>query len=750
MINVSFLKKMYIYRMKIQTSFLFFFLAFFMYLNGNGQEIIEIKSWISMGPNQAPDNAAFRPDAGVGPVEFIRVYQKKPGFLLAGSLSGGLFFSENGGDSWQLTGSDAWSYTGCPWADFYPTDENIWFACSNLTGENGKPGRIGADGGLLRSTNRGKTWQLIGGFKDFEVSTNAVIYGTRFHPLNPNLILVLTSNGLYYSENCLDNFVKWKRVPNVHGLVYDLDFMNGHMFVSNFYQNKWNVLNFDQDNFQTYFASLSFAEEVKPMRNVTFEPQVDHLLVAKDFTKDKDELVVLYPENDSLFVLLENQQIGFGSGHTFAVSPYDPGEFYLGHSTRIRKIKPPYKRLEIFGNNYHVDLEFVAYDPFDSLKIYIATHGGVFISIDGGEHWENKSVNMGITEVMGMAVSKSDPNQIVVGSYHDGSMLRADFDQNGTYTWRTINGGDGLLPLIDPNNNAVVFTSNQYVGGGLFYSNDTGLTSINLHENNKLKTAGWETAVVMDHQHPNTIFFNFVETAGFNNGNINVCRITDATQKKNAEVLSDFNASHQMKTYKVYGLYNSPFHPNTLIAYVLDYVSDKDGNLVPNHRLFRTDLAHGNPKEVRESWYELEHPNNMWIADVEIDGQNSNRLFLSYGIGNENPESIFGDRGMIYQLRYFGSGDHGLKRQLDISKNIPSGVAGRYNMAYSNKNGGTIFIATVTGVYFGDKRTLKGKSRWQKIGNDLPHCKVYGLLYNEAQEVLTVGLFGRGVWQYQF
>ncbi len=703
-----------------------------------------------MGPNEAPSNPTFRPDAGVGPVEFIRVFQTKQGFLLAGSLAGGLFFSEDGGETWQLSGSDDWAYTGCAWADFHPTDENCWFACSNLSGENGKPGRIGPEGGLMRSTNRGKSWQLIGGFKDFEVSTNAVIYGTRFHPLNPNFIFVLTSNGLYYSENCLEAFVKWVRVPNVHGLVYDLDFMDGHVYVSNFYQNKWNILDFDQDNLLTYKASLAFAEETKPMRNVTMEPQVDRLLVAKDFSKDQDELCVLYPSNDSLFVLLQNQQISFGSGHTFAVSPHDSGEFYIGHSTRVRRLKPPYKRIEIFGNEYHVDIEFVAYDPFDSLKIYLATHGGVFISYDGGEHWKNKSVNLGIAEVMGMAVSKSDPNQIVIGTYHDGSMIHADFDQNGVYTWRTVNGGDGLIPLFDPQNNALVYTSNQYLGGGLFFSDDTGHVNLNVHDNNKLKSAGWETAVVMDHHASNVIFFNFVETAGFNNGNINVCRITNATEKKNAEILSDFNASHQMETYKVYGLYNSPFYPNTLIAYVLDYVADKDGNKIPNHRLFRTDNAHGNPKEVRESWYELQHPNNMWIADVEIDGQNENRIYLSYGIGKESPESIFGDRGMIYQLRYYKSGDHGLKRQLDISKNIPSGVGGRYNMVYSGSNGGTLFIATVTGVYMGDSRTLKGKSRWQKIGKDLPHCKVYSLLYNEDQKILTVGLFGRGVWQYQF
>ena len=92
------------------------------------------KDWVSIGRNSSPVNPKFRGDAGIGPIEFIRVYQEKEGYLLAGSLHGGLFFSENGGDSWINSGSDAWPHTGCAWADFHPTDENVWFACSNIKG----------------------------------------------------------------------------------------------------------------------------------------------------------------------------------------------------------------------------------------------------------------------------------------------------------------------------------------------------------------------------------------------------------------------------------------------------------------------------------------------------------------------------------------------------------------------------------------------------------------------------------------
>ncbi|MFT5822165.1 MAG: hypothetical protein ACI8ZM_003421 [Crocinitomix sp.] len=715
-----------------------------------GQSLGFNNEWVSIGPNNSPVNPKFRGDAGIGPIEFIRVYQQKAGYLLAGSLHGGLFFSENGGDSWINSGSDAWSYTGCAWADFYPNDENVWFACSNEKGDNGKPGKIGEYGGLMRSKNRGEDWETIGGYKDLAGFPQLKIYGTRFHPNKANLIIVITSEGLYYSEDCMADYVKWKRVPNVQGWVYDLDFLDGQMYLTNFFKGNWNILQFDQDDFSTFKKVKSISAETRSMRNLTIEPQNNRLLVAKDFVKGQDEVCVLDLQKDSVRVLLGNQRIGFGSGHTFAVSPHQPDDFYFGYSTKVRKWSPPYKRTGTVGSGYHVDVEFIAFDPFDSLKLYFATHGGVFISENGGIDWKNKSDNLGVAEVMGMAVSAQDANQIAIGCYHDGSMVYADFDRNGTYYWRTVNGGDGLIPLIDPLDQAVVYTSNQFVGGGLSFSSDTSKkVKRNLHSLNNIKSAGWENAAVLDPFNSRTVYFNFVAKSGINKGNINVCRTKKPLERKSVEIVSDFNLSHQLKSYKVYGLFNSKYHTNVLIAYVLEYTKDAKGNKKTNHHLFRTDKLNGTPEEIIASWYEIKHPNNTWIGDVAIDGDNKNQIYMTYTRGKQNPESIFGDKGIVYMLRYSDNKRHGLKREIDITKNIPNAPGGRYNLIYNKSHGGILVIGTTTGVYYGDGRVLRGKSRWNEIGKGLPHCKVYGLDYNEKDRVVTIGLFGRGVWQYQ-
>ena len=465
------------------------------------------QNWIEIGPTETPKNEKFRGDAGVGPVEFIRIHQKHPNHLLAGSLSGGLFYSKDAGENWINAGSDFWDYSGCPWADFYPQDTTVWFACSNQVDNNGKPGKIRKKGGLFRTNNGGKKWVRIGSHRDFGGNGNAVIYGTRFHPNQPDFLFVLTSEGLYYTENCMSEFVKWAKVPLMDGWMYDMDFLNGSVYVSNFYHNHWNVYATKLDEYGKFQKLKAIALEQRPMRNLTFEPYEDKLLVAMDFKSGTDEVFTYDPETDSLTLLLKKQNISFGSGHTFAVSPHNNDELLFGQGTRVKKWSISKRKKTSFSTKYHVDVEFVAYDPIDTNTIYFATHGGVFKTTDKAEKWENKSRGLGVTEVLGMAVSGENSDQIAIGCFHDGSMGYADYNKNGEPFWRTINGGDGLLPLLHPDSANIVYTSNQYGSGGFYYSNDTSRTIINLHSKNGLKTAGWEMAAFLNPANPENVFF---------------------------------------------------------------------------------------------------------------------------------------------------------------------------------------------------------------------------------------------------
>jgi hypothetical protein len=216
--------------MRIST-FIFFLIPLF----ANGQSFDYNQQWQFLGPDSIPWHSKYRPDVGVGPVEFIRVHPKKEGMMLAGALHGGLFVTGNGGELWYNAGSDKWPYSGCCWADFHPSDPLTWFAVSNQSGNNGKPGKISKDGGLMRTTNGGVKWERIASHKTFGTEF-LTIYGTRFHPGRENTLFVMTSQGLYYTDNCKSLVIKWSLIEGTKGWIYDMDFLGHRMYMTKFYK----------------------------------------------------------------------------------------------------------------------------------------------------------------------------------------------------------------------------------------------------------------------------------------------------------------------------------------------------------------------------------------------------------------------------------------------------------------------------------------------------------------------------------
>ncbi|HIP35601.1 MAG TPA: hypothetical protein EYG85_01970, partial [Crocinitomix sp.] len=71
----------------------------------NAQDFYLDNQWQSLGPNTTPGYFRKMSSLGIGPTEFIKATPHQKGLLLTGSISGGLFYSTNGGDLWINAGS---------------------------------------------------------------------------------------------------------------------------------------------------------------------------------------------------------------------------------------------------------------------------------------------------------------------------------------------------------------------------------------------------------------------------------------------------------------------------------------------------------------------------------------------------------------------------------------------------------------------------------------------------------------------
>lgn len=130
----------------------------------------------------------------------------------------------------------------------------------------------------------------------------------------------------------------------------------------------------------------------------------------------------------------------------------------------------------------------VAFDLADPNRIYAAGDAGVFVSQDGGDHWELSVTGMGdCRSVRALAVDTRNPGVILAGTtwrnsqpYACGGVFRSrDFGR--TWAPTSLRGRDVTALVIDPRSSNVsyvgVATSNPvYPEVGVFRSTDGGTT----------------------------------------------------------------------------------------------------------------------------------------------------------------------------------------------------------------------------------------------------------------------------------
>ena len=709
-------------------------------INCWSQDFDLTKDWAEIGPYSNPI-AKSQSGAGLGPIEFIRISSSNPNLMLAGSLMGGLFYSENSGDSWANAGSDAWQSSNCGWAEIYPQDDNMWFAVSIRDGYNGGPGDIGKNGGLYRTKNKGATWESVANYSVFDNAMSTIIYGLRFHPTDEKKMYVLTSKGLFFTEDCTSDYLEWTKVKYLKGSIYDLEVNADFLCLSINLKGKWQVIVSDEQKLVAIPETFLISD---PIQHITIEKANDKFYLLIDFKAKKDEIWEYDPVIKKIKVIYNHGRVSYGAGYTFAINPHNTNEIMIGSGLRVKKWLIAEQNHENLDNDYHVDVEYVAYHPKIENTCFIGTHGGVFKTVDGGKSWEFKSDGIGNTEVLAMSVSATNPETMAIGLFHGGTLLRTDWEKNGTYKWKQVNGGDALIPIINHISDSIVYTSNQYSSGGLYYSTNTAVKNKLLHSRNVYPTSGWCMAAKLHPIADSVLFFNYTHKHGAGKGNIDIVRSTRPHAADKTEVISNFRESHKLDSYQVFGLFTSEFHPDLLFAYVIAK-EKKQGKKKTEHKLFMLQNSLDTSITIASQWVELDLPRNDWIGGVSLDPKKWNKMYVSYAAGVTVSSLTPDDKGMIYHTKY-RKNDYSLRRNWDISASIPSATGGSNNLVLTTQK--FVFIGTSSGVYFGNKSTLRGGKSWQKVGGNLPSSKVSGLYYDEKLNWLTVSYNGRGVWRY--
>ncbi len=301
----------------------------------------------------------------------------------------------------------------------------------------------GGDRGLYKTTDGGKTWQLV-----LEISENTGVTDVHFDPRDPDVLYAAA----------------YQRRRHVWTLI------NGGpesgLYKSTDAGETWRQINKGLPEYDKGRIGL----DISPIRPNVVYAIVEAARDGSGFYRSEDG-----GENwQKMSAYLSS------SPQYYQEIVADPHQFDRVYSldTYTMVTGDGGKTFERFGREWkHVDDHAMIIDPEDPNHLLIGSDGGLYETWDRGQNYHYKP-NLPLTQFYKVAVDNSEPFYYVYGGTQDNAT------QGGPSRTRSVHGirnsdwfvtvfGDGFDPAIDPENPNIVYSQWQY-GGLVRYDRSTG------------------------------------------------------------------------------------------------------------------------------------------------------------------------------------------------------------------------------------------------------------------------------------
>ena len=649
----------------------------------------EYGNWSSIGPFDAPSGG------GIGRINNVAFHPIHNDTIYAGAPAGGLWVSYDDGQTWQ-TFTDELTNIGVSDLAIDPLHPDTMYLA---TGD-----RDAADTysfGLMKSTDGGFTWSATG--LSFNVNNNYRIGRVIVHPDSTNIVVAATNGGIYRSTNYGQNFTLEQS-----GLFYGVHMGHGDtLFATTSGSNPRVYRSLDAGDSWTQLTSgLPTTGVYRCEVAVSTVPG----LIYAVFGSSNYGFGGLYRSTNggsswSLMSSTPNimgwSASGSGSGGqawydlSIACDPLNENTIYVG-GVNIWKSTNGGSNWSIVGHWYgagsipyvHADHHHAAFRPGTS-QLYVGTDGGVYKTANGGSSWTHLNDGMNITQYYKISQSTSDTNVVLAGAQDNGSHLK------GLGSWSEVTGGDGMDNGVDVNNDNVMYTSIYY---GDFYKSTNGgsfFSSINT-----LSPAGsgnWVTPFKCDPVNSNTVYAGFTRIWKSTNGG-SFWSATSSSNISGSSNIDEFEISKANTNY-IYVLINGNIFKST-------NGGSSWSNITPSGSL---------------------SPSSNNITGVDIDEDDENHIVISISGYTSNKKVMESFNG--------GSTWSNLSSGLP---NVPVNC-----VAFENQIGNGIYVGTDIGVYY----LSSAFNSWVSFNKDLPNVIVIDFEVYEADDLIRIGTYGRGVWQ---
>jgi hypothetical protein len=725
--------------------------------------------WTELGPKRRRNNML-----GIGPVRNIIINPENPLHMMCNSRSGGLFYTQDGAQTWDNAGTDlGWPHSGCQDAAYYPGQTSYWFGLSAY--EYPYSNSLSYLGGVYRSLNEGGEWTRIGDYNDFGNSSTEVIKLLFDRKLveNDHRLFLATSRGIYISDNPMasDPFEpNWFAATIITPPTLDAIYPN-HDISAEPYVNDIEFLPWDPNNqpstlcaamrFSVFLNDALVAQVWRFMISLTngltwheigSQPPIDLSIswASVETTPANPESFYCHAVKNQSWVQSYNASLDtwtsiigsgntsfypdFGRGHAFAVDLSNPSSVYVGDDIEMSWYVSGTKVLNQF-NTGHDDVEDIVCDPLNPGKLWIANHGGVYYVDPTIPSYTDKSDELGVAEVWDMSTSQNKPDYVALGLYHNCNYLtRTPYQDDWDPDWGYLNlYGDGTMVMINPKDANVVYFANQFYISNATWARNDNAESTSLINSSWSIVGQYHQEGALNRQYPDHVYGSMTVGIG---GPIEVWR--SLTKGLNRQIVSDFANNMEVNNPNFTGggeqfwwLLSNPANPNHL------YVGLQNWHW--QQRIFRNlDVDNSDLQLVRNAWQEVPHPRRAplyaydperepVIQDLAFDVDDENIVYVAYASSKFlSPTDFEGPlaQKMVYKLNLSYPDEDilacsALGACQDITMNLPNSYAAKNSLEFEQGTDGGIYVALESGIYFTNNKRIKAYDQWMS-NNTVP------------------------------
>ena len=654
-----------------------------------------------------------------GRITALAAHPDVPNRIFAGAADGGVFRSSDGGTSWSPVFDEIGNLSiGALAID--PSDPATVY-CG--TGEANASGDSFAGIGLLRSTDAGDSWDLIGLESSRHINRIAVdpTDSDRIYVAAMGALFTKTPDrGLYRS---LDGGANWERTLFLNDSTGVIDVTIDPSQPSRLYAATWERLRTPKyrraggmscgvwrslDSGTTWTRLTS---GLPPASNT-----VGRIGLALCETQP-NVLYAIYADNVGYFAGLYKSTNGGDSWTRTSDSAlsdlYSSFGWYFGN-VRVDPTNPNRvfaMGLDIYrstsggsgwsaiSSGVHVDQHDLWIDSSQPSRMVAGSDGGVYLTSNGGSGWTHVET-LPITQFYAGTIDHLNPQRLYGGSQDNGTVRTW---AGGLSDWDMIYGGDGFYSLVDPRNSNIIFAEYQYGGlakstngGSSFYSCVSGINSGDRRN--------WSTPVVFDPSNPDRMYY----------GTYRLYRSTNAAGSWSS-ISSDLTGG-QGDASLVYATL-------TTIA-----VAPSNGQVIyvgtDDARVWRTTNGGG-------AWQNLSAGlPQRWVTRVTVDPGNPEIAYVAHsGYRNDSP------------LAHLHRTTNGGSTWQSISDGLPEAPVNA--IVIDPENPSWLFAGTDVGVFV----SFNAGGTWREVAAGLPITVIHDLALHVPTRTLVAFTHGRSAYR---